>query len=65
MENINFYDLHVYYQMQAYLCDGWSDKLILYELILLRGNKNIYLHLISFLHIGMTQVVENVPQVRQ
>ena len=30
-----------------------------------RGNKNLYLHLMSFLHIDMTQIVENPPQVRQ
>ena len=30
-----------------------------------RGNKNIYLQFISFLHIAMTQVVEILPQVRQ
>ena len=31
----------------------------------LRGNINIYLHFVSFLHIGMTQVVEILPQIRQ
>ena len=30
-----------------------------------RGNKNIYLHFMLFLHIDMTQVVEILPQVRQ
>ena len=30
-----------------------------------RGNKNIYLRFMSFLHIDMTQVVEILPQVRQ
>ena len=30
-----------------------------------RGNINIYLHFVSFLHIGMAQVVEILPQVRQ
>ena len=30
-----------------------------------RGNKNIYLHFMSFRHIDMTQVVEILPQVRQ
>ena len=29
------------------------------------GNKNIYLHFMSFLHMDMTQVVEILPQVRQ
>ena len=29
-----------------------------------RGNKNIYLHFMSFLHIDMMQVVEILPQVR-
>ena len=29
------------------------------------GNKNIYLHFMSFFHIDMTQVVGIVPQVRQ
>ena len=28
---------------------------------LFRGNKNIYLHYMSFLHIDMTQVVEILP----
>ena len=31
----------------------------------LHGNINIYLHFVSFLHIGMTQVVEILPQIRQ
>ena len=30
-----------------------------------RGNKNIYLHFMSFLHMDMTQVVEILPQLRQ
>ena len=30
-----------------------------------RGNTNIYLHFVSFLHIDATQVVEILPQVRQ
>ena len=30
-----------------------------------RGNINIYLHLVSFLHIHMTQVVEILPQIRE
>ena len=30
-----------------------------------RGNKNIYLHFVSFLHIDMTQEIEILPQVRQ
>ena len=30
-----------------------------------RGNKNIYLHLMSFVNTDMTQVVEIFPQVRQ
>ena len=29
------------------------------------GNINIYLHFVSFLHIGTTQVVEILPQVRR
>ena len=31
----------------------------------LRGNINIYLHFVSFLHIDTTQVVEILPQTRQ
>ena len=31
----------------------------------LRGNKNLLLHFVSFLHIDMTQVVEILPEVRQ
>ena len=30
-----------------------------------RGNKNIYVHFMSFLQIDMTQVIETLPQVRQ
>ena len=30
-----------------------------------RGNINIYLHFVSFLHIGTTQVVEILTQIRQ
>ena len=30
-----------------------------------RGNINIYLHFLSFLHINMTQVVEILPQISQ
>ena len=30
-----------------------------------RGNINIYLHFVSFLHIDTMQVVEILPQVRQ
>ena len=30
-----------------------------------RGNLNIYLHFVSFLHIDTTQVVEILPQIRQ
>ena len=29
-----------------------------------RGNKNIYLHFVLFLHIDTTQVVEILPQIR-
>ena len=32
---------------------------------LLRGNKNIYLHFMPFLHIDMTKVVEILPQGKQ
>ena len=31
----------------------------------LRGNKNIYLHFMSFRRIDMTRVVEILPQIRQ
>ena len=31
----------------------------------IRGDKNICLHFMSFLHIDMTEVVEILPQVRQ
>ena len=30
-----------------------------------RGNINIYLHFVSFLHIDVAQVVEILPQIRQ
>ena len=32
---------------------------------LFRGNINIYLHFVSYLHMGTTQVVEILPQIRQ
>ena len=31
----------------------------------LRGNKNMYFYFMSFLHIGMTQVIQILPQVKQ
>ena len=30
-----------------------------------RGNINLYLHFVSFLHVCTTQVVEILPQIRQ
>ena len=30
-----------------------------------RGNINMYLHFVSFLHIDTTRVVEILPQIRQ
>ena len=30
-----------------------------------RGNINLYLHFVSFLHIDTTQVIEILPQIRQ
>ena len=30
-----------------------------------KGNKNIHLHFVSFLHIDTTQVVEILPEIRQ
>ena len=30
-----------------------------------RGNMNMYLHFVSYLHIDMTQVVEILPQINQ
>ena len=41
-----------------------SNELSLYMLNLFRGNKIMYLHFISFLHIDMMQVVEIFPQVK-
>ena len=38
--------------------------LTLYLLNLFRGNKYMYLHFMSFLHIDMMQVFEIFPQVR-
>ena len=32
---------------------------------LFKGNINIHLHFVSFLHIDTTQVVEILPQIRQ
>ena len=31
---------------------------------LFKGNKNMYLHFMSFLHIDLTQVLKILPQVR-
>ena len=45
-------------------CSGLI-MLTLYVLNFFRGNINIYLHSMSFLHIDMTQVVEILPQIRQ
>ena len=42
-----------------------TSVLTLYMLIFFRVNINMYLYLISFLHIDMTQVVEILPRVRQ
>ena len=39
--------------------------LTLYVLIFFRGNINIYLHFVLFLHIDTTHVVEILPQIRQ
>ena len=30
-----------------------------------RGNINIYLHFVSFLHIDMTQILKILPEVRE
>ena len=51
-------------------CDRWFhfirwDYILALHAKFFRGNKNIYLHFMSFLHIDMTQVVEILPQVRQ
>ena len=43
---------------------SWSMS-TLYVLLFLRGNINIYLHFMSFLHIDLTQVVKILSQVRQ
>ena len=42
-----------------------TTKLTLYVLNFSEGTKNLYLHFMSFLHIGMAEVVEILPQVRQ
>ena len=43
------------------LVTHWGD-LTLYMLNLFRGNKNMYLHFMSLLHIDMMQVVKIFPQ---
>ena len=45
-------------------CGTGMATLTIYMLNLFRGNNNIYLHFMSFLHIDMTQIVEILPQVR-
>ena len=59
------------------LCCSFSFICMLMELLMqsnefnplraefFRGNINIYLHFVSFLHIDTTQVVEILPQIRQ
>ena len=42
----------------------WYENLDPLHAKFFRGNKNIYLFFMSFLHIDMTQVVEILPQVR-
>ena len=42
-----------------------NQFLTLYHAKFFRGNQNIYLHFMSFLHIDITQAVEIIPQVRQ
>ena len=48
-----------------YMWHYGEDGLTLYVLFFFRGNINIYLHFVSFLHIDTTQVVEILPQIRQ
>ena len=45
--------------------DRHKIGLTLYVLSFFKGNINIYLHFVSFLHIDATQVVEILPQIRQ
>ena len=53
--------------IQIMACRLFNAKLYLNPLraIFFRGNINIYLHFVSFLHIDTTQVVEILPQLRQ
>ena len=54
-----------------YLIQSWARSLMLLQGVnplrakVFRGKKNIYKHLMSYLHIDMTQEVEILPQVRQ
>ena len=47
------------------------DDVMLYDVVnplrakFFRGNINIYLHFVSFLHIDTTQVIEIHPEIRQ
>ena len=43
--------------------NGWDINLLRAKFF--RGNINIYLHFVSFIHIDTTQVVEILPQTRQ
>ena len=41
-----------------------QEVLTLYALNFFRVNINMYLHVMSFLHIDMTQVLKTLPQIR-
>ena len=52
--------------MQQHPLDNWNIlKLNPLHAKFFRGNRNIYLHFMSFLHINKAQVVEIPPRVRQ
>ena len=50
--------------MKLFLADS-KTNLTLYMLIFFRGIINIHLHFMSILLIGIIQVVEILPQIRQ
>ena len=53
-----------YHKVSFYYTESWINFNPLRAKIF-RGNINIYLHFVSFLHIDTTEVVEIYPQIRQ
>ena len=58
-----FINLYVYIYIRSH--PSWNEAFNPLRAKFFRGNINIYLHFVSFLHIDATQVVEILPQVKQ